>query len=327
MARMSKALALAQAQTERAMKGKVLQMPLWPADLVGTPNVLLRNALFGVVQHAKAEDRTLAVQELVASVTGPKESVRVWFTGRRLNQTDLDFFECVLQLAGTDGIEYVTLDSGQRMMAVTSYQLLKMVNRHRGANKRAYQALDESMLRLREGAVRITIKREGTPAKAGFPGTSKGELDTGGPLILHAREGEANDGRHLIAINPLLQPLFAPGHFSLINLPLRISLKKDLAKWLLGFYSTHAKPLPHSIAKLQELCGSQMSNPTAWRKLVVGAHDELEKVGFLKSYEFDEKGNLHVERAPEHVALKQLKALEPKKSAELQADPRQKSLL
>lgn len=318
MARMDKALAIAEARAEKAMKGKVLTMPLWPEDLVGTPNVLVRNALFGVVRHAKAKDRPMAVQELVASVKGPKESVRVWFTGFRLNQTDLDFFECVLQLAGQNDVEYVTLESGQRMMIVTSYQLLKMLNRHKGANARTYQSLDESMLRLREGAVRVFIQREGM----------KTALSTGGPLILHAREdaGNLSEGRHLVAVNPMLQPLFAPGYFSLINLPLRISLKKDLSKWLLCFYSTHARPIPHSFGKLQELCGSQMANSTAWRNSVIRAHEELVEVGFLKSYEVDAKGNVSVERAREHVTLGQLKALEPKK-ASAAVGPRQESLL
>lgn len=324
MARMSKALALVQAQAEKAIKGKVLQMPLWPADLVGTPNLLLRYALFGLMKHTKADDRKIAVQELIASVSGSKETVKVWFTGRRFNQTDLDFFECVLQLAGSENTEVTTLENGSRMMGASAYQLLKMAGRR--TNKRDYQALEESMLRLREGAVRVLIKREAIPAQPGFPGKRAVELDIGGPLLLHAREGSNGDGRHLVAINPLLQPLFAPGNFTLINLPLRVSLQKDLSKWLLGFYSSHAKPLAYSLTKLHSLCGSSMNNSTKWRELVTGALEELVKVGFLISYELDANGNVHVTRAPEHVTRRQMKSLEPKPAAAA-VDPRQQSLL
>lgn len=321
MARMNATLALLNERAGAAMNGKVLQLPLWPADLVGTPNILLRNSLFRLMERATAEGRKdvsmMAVQELLASASGDSETVQVWFTGLALNQTDLDFFEAVLQLAGQSNPEIVTLESGSRLLATTSYEILKKLNRQ--PNSRNYKLLEQSFLRLREGSVRIVIKRKAIPSRPGFQGREALDLDIGGPLLLHGRDGH----RHLVGVNPLLKPLFTPGAYSLINLPMRLSLRKDLSKWLMGFYSTHARPLPYSLSKLRELSGSSMKHTSKWRSMVAGALDELVSVGFLVRHELDAFGNVHVERALAHVTRKQAKALESRP----ETDPRQQSLL
>lgn len=321
---MTEALDILNKRAREAMKGKVLQMPLWPADLVGTPNVILRNALFRLMERSTSEGRKhksmMAVQELIASASGDMESVQVWFTGLHLNQTDLDFYEAVLQLAGEPNTEIVEMDGGSRMLATTSYEILKRLNRQ--PNSRNYKLLEDSFLRLREGSVRIVIKRKGLPPRPGFEGRKALDIDVGGPLLLHGRDGH----RHLVGINPLLTPLFTPGSYSLINLPMRLSLRKDLSKWLMAFFSTHARPLAYSLEKIRTLSGSSMKHTTRWRSMVVSALDELVSVGFLSSYEVDKFNNVHVKRALAHVTHKQAKFLEAK-AQKPETDSRQQSLL
>lgn len=327
MSNMDLTLEILRHRSDEAMRGKVLQMPLWPTDLVGTPNVILRTALFGLMEHVKSDDRAIAVQELIASAGGPKEQVQVWFTGRRFNQSDLDYFEAVLQFAGEEETEYVTLDDGSKLMAATAYSILKRVGRT--DNSRSYKSLTDSMLRLREGSVRIVLKRAGIPAEPGFAGKPPLDLDIGGPLLLHAREGGTTGrSRHLFGLNPLLKPLFQPGTYSLINFPLRVSLRKDLSKWLLGFYSSHAQPVAYSLEKLNALCGSSMKNKTHWRTAVTSAHDELVGCGFLSHYELDKFGNVYVVRAPEHITRKQATGLAAKvATTKSKNDSRQQTLI
>lgn len=314
---MTVALNIVEQLSKEATKGKVLQMPLWPADLVGTPNVILRTALFGLMEPVKSDNRDKVDKKLVASAGGPKEQIKVWFSGHLFNQSDLDYFEAILQFSGESSTEYVTLDDDSKMMVATAYSILKRVGRT--DNSRSYNSLAESMLRLREGSIRIVITRVGVPAAPGFAGIPPINLDIGGPLILHGKEG-GSKGRHLFAINPLLKPLFKPGLYSLVNFPLRVSLRKDLSKWLLGFYSSHAQPVAHSLDKLHELCGSGMKNKTLWRNAVTRAHDELVGCGFLTSYALDKFSNVRVVRSPEHVTRNQSKILAVKAEAKLKKE-------
>lgn len=336
MADLSKALGLSKGLEEKSMATRVFQMPLLPEGLVGTPNLLLRWTLFGVMEHTKFGETELEDTKsrpwpkvehgVVGEVKGPKESLKMTFNGYALNQPDLDVFECLLQASAQNDVDLVTMPDGSTMMSLTSYHLLRLLNRHKGANKRSYAALEDSLLRLREGTIRITYDCKATPAVAEFKGKKAVHLDLGGSLIFHGRSGEPAGARHLVRINPFLQSLFAPGQYSLIDLPLRLSLKKDLSKWLLGFYSSHAKPMPHSLEKLQERCGSSMKNKTRWRSAVVAAHEELVNSGFLKTFAVDERGVVSVERSSRHTSRGQQKALKPKAPA-VEVDTRQHSLL
>ena len=332
-----KALGIAKKLEEKSITTQVFQMPSLPVGLVGTPNLLLRHTLFGVMGHTKfgvlgpgeAASKVWPKLEsaVVGTMAGPKEDLKLTFSGYALNQSDLDVFECLLQLSGTDEtVDLVEMPDGSTMLSITSYHLLKMLNRHKGANKRAYAAVEDSLLRLREGTIRIVYNCKATPAAPGFKGKKAIHLDLGGSLIFHGRSGEPAGARHLVRINPFLQTLFAPGQFSLIDLPLRLSLKKDLSKWLFGFYSSHARPMPHSLQKLQERCGSSMKNTTKWRNAVTAAHEELVKSGFLESFSVDDNDVVSVERARKHTARGQLKAINPK-AATVEVDPRQQSLL
>ena len=118
VAGLEKALALVAERQAEAMRGTVVQFPLWPADLVGTPNVLLRNAIFRVLEHTKDEDRPFFVDELIASTSGKSEQVQVKYTGRVLAQQDLDYLEVVLYMLGQEDSEFVTVQ-GMKMLAVT----------------------------------------------------------------------------------------------------------------------------------------------------------------------------------------------------------------
>ncbi|KVD69884.1 plasmid replication initiator TrfA [Burkholderia ubonensis] len=73
--------------------------------------------------------------------------------------------------------------------------------------------------------------------------------------------------------------------------------KAYLARWLLCFYTTHAKPIDLSLKLLQELCGQnteQMPMKEFTRKMKE-ALQQLQAVGFLLTHEVKD-GKVHVER-------------------------------
>jgi hypothetical protein len=79
-------------QPEPPPPAKVYQLPLWPEPVRGTPNSFLRSALFAAIQ---GKTRRWMDKELLASVRG----VVVRFTGKQLDQSDLDVWEQAAQLA------------------------------------------------------------------------------------------------------------------------------------------------------------------------------------------------------------------------------------
>ena len=79
------------AQEEPRGPAQVIQLPLWPEPKRGAPNAVLRGALFAAVH----KDRRYMDRELLTAQDG----IMVRFTGKQLDQSDLDVWEQVLHLA------------------------------------------------------------------------------------------------------------------------------------------------------------------------------------------------------------------------------------
>jgi hypothetical protein len=66
-------------------------LPLWPNEMRGVPNAVLRGALFSVTQRRA----TFKKLTLLTTVDG----IQIRYKGERLNQIDLDVWEALLHLA------------------------------------------------------------------------------------------------------------------------------------------------------------------------------------------------------------------------------------
>ena len=84
------------AAQEKRGPAQVLQLPLWPEATRGAPNAVLRGALFAAVH----KDRRYMDRELLAAQDG----ITVRFTGKQLDQADLDVWEQALHLARTQAL-------------------------------------------------------------------------------------------------------------------------------------------------------------------------------------------------------------------------------
>ncbi|MBU2788075.1 hypothetical protein HFQ13_07640 [Acidithiobacillus sp. VAN18-1] len=215
-------------EEQPAQACKVVQLPLWPESVRAVPNVCLRSALFGAIRKGR---RRLLEREIIAAVEG----LEIRYTGPRLDQGDLGVYESLLHLLRDQSL-------GQECHT-TSYALLKLMGKKdtggKGGNR---EILHRSLMRL--GATMVEIRAVGRYSYAGS-------------LIDDVSQDEKTR-EYVIVLNPKLKALFAPDQYTQIQWAIRRELEgRQLAQWLHGFYSSHARPYPMKIETLHRLCGSE----------------------------------------------------------------------
>lgn len=252
-----------------------LMLDLWPEAVRGVPNAVLRGALFSVSQR-----RTWAKNELLASVDG----VEIRFTGQRFNQTDLDLWEMLVHLARDQPL-------GNRV-DFTVHSLLRALGR--GTGKSQHKQLHEEIVRLRAGTSEIT-----------WTGTGKSFI--GGMISQAFRDKDT--GRYVVILDDQMHRLYQEG-YSQVDWSQRQALgSNNLAKWLHGFYSSHAKPYPYKVSTLKELCGSTSKDLREFRRMLKLALEELVEVGLITTWSINDQDLVMLEKVPtpsqrKHLAKK-----------------------
>ena len=252
-----------------------LSLELWPNSVRSVPNAVLRGSLFTVSkQRATAKKR-----ELLAAVDG----IEIRFKGERFNQSDLDLWEMLLHLA--------RLQPLGNQVEFSAYALLKELGR--GVSGRDHEELKEAIARLRGGVVEITWLKEG----------AKGRTFGGGLLADYYRD-EATQ-RYVVVFDQKMLSLYEGG-YTYVNWEQRKALgSNSLAKWLQGFYASHAAPFPYKVETIKNLCGSTIGRLPDFRRMLKAALDELVKVGSLKSWSI-ENDLIHVINMPTKSQIKHL---------------------
>ncbi len=239
---------------------KVVQLPLWPETRRAAPNAIFRSALFPALSFR--EGRPMLNGRVIASVAG----VKVFFTGERFDQSDLDVYLELLHHArfhplGTE-------------CAFSAYGMLKALGRHTGNHDHRW--LHAVLIRLCGGVVDITDQRKryfGTLVHGGF----KDELSR------HYR----------IRINTDFAGLFGFGMWASIDRAQRRALGRNAtAKALHAYYSTHARPGTHSFDTLASIVSLDNPNRRQQRATLLKAHDVLSSssVGFLRGHVLSDDG-------------------------------------
>lgn len=99
----------------------------------------------------------------------------------------------------------------------------------------------------------------------------------------------------------------------------RMKLKDNsLAKFLHGFYATHAAPLRYKVETIKELSGSTTERLTDFRKALRIALEKLKGVGAITSWAIDPKSDLVTVRRKGSVS--QQRHLESKQEAKASAE-------
>ena len=264
----------------------VVQLPKWPEPVRAVPNGFLRSALFGVIGKGK---RRFMRGEQIAALDG----IEIRYTGERLDQDDLRVWENVLHA--------VRLQALGVQCRLTSYAMLRLLGRtDTGRNRAILQARIE---RLRANAINI----------------KQGRYAFIGGLIDGAyRDQETQEW--VIVVNPKLRDLYTVDQFTQLDWDVRNALNgHQIAQWLHGFYSSHAKPYPMKVETLHRLCGSEDASPSSSKQKLRKALDALVKASAAHGQPFSYaiRGDLvHVEKKASgaqrrHLAKKAAKPRRP----------------
>ncbi len=230
---------------------KIIQLPVWSESMRGTPNSLLRGALFSAIQ---SKDRRYMNREILAAQDG----IEIRFTGMQLNQTDLDVWEQAVHLARPHPLGNIC--------HFTAHSFLKDLGRTIGGNE--YYQLKEEFTRLLACAVSIT----------------HGPITYAGHLIEHYCYDKDME-RYAMRLNPDILSLWTVG-WTAIDWEKRLELRrKPLALWLYGFYASHAAPYPMKVETFRRLSGSQNKDIYGYQRQLHKAHKDLIAVGAIENFD------------------------------------------
>lgn len=229
-----------------------MALDLWPDTVRGVPNAFLRGALFGVSQR-----REVAVKrEMLATVDG----IEIWYRGEKFNQTDLDVWQMLLHMG--------RLQPTMGRVEFTAHAFLTALGR--GTSGKHREELKEEISRLMGGVVEIAWTKE----KKAFAGSLVSTV---------YRDDESQ--RFVVMLDPKMMALYESG-YSQISWSHRAALKNNnLAKWLQGFYASHASAYPYRVETLRDLCGSKQADLAGFRRLLRAALRQLAAVQIIVEWD------------------------------------------
>lgn len=250
-----------------------MSLALWPDSVRGVPNAVLRGSLFTVSKTREMFKK----RELLAAVEG----IEVRYLGIRFNQTDLDVWEMLLHLA--------RLQPLGNQVTFHAHAFLKALGRKTGGKD--HEQLKEEIARLQSGTVEVTWTKNGKTF--------------GGSLVSEYYRDEETQ-RYVVVFSTKMLSLYEGG-YSHINWEQRAALgNNSLAKWLHGFYATHAAPLPYKVETLKTLCGSTTKALWEFRRMLKNALAELVEVGAIKDWEISWDDLVRIENKPSLSQIKHI---------------------
>lgn len=261
----------AEKKKEKALEPQ-LKLELWPEATRGIPNAILRGALFGIGRERKVHKK----RTLVASVEG----YEIRFKGETFNQTDLDVLESMLHLAMPHPLG--------KKVEFSVHTFLQNLGRKTSGEQ--HEQFKEQISRLIGGVVEIT------DIKAGVTFMST--------LVQKAYRDEKT-GRYVVIFDKDMLALYESG-YTLIDWQQRMALgQSNLAKWLHGFYASHASPFDYKVETLLHLSGSTTTHK-AFKVALKKALAELVTVGAIQSWDINDD-LVHIERIPTASQSKHLR--------------------
>jgi hypothetical protein len=233
---------------------KVIQLQFWGEDYRAAPNAIFRSALFPALRGNDKENRRFLEEEEIFCVAG----LKIFFTGKQLDQSDLDVYLEILNMA-----KHFPLGTPVKFSA---HALLKALGITTGGDNHA--RLHKVLIRLCGGVV---------------DATDHGKRYFG--QLLHGGIRDEITMNYEIRINPDFAVLFGFGMFAKIDLEKRRALgRNNTAKALYGYYATHINPTAHNIETLANLAGLTNSNKRQVKATILKAHDAMKAVGILSDY-------------------------------------------
>jgi TrfA protein len=266
----------------------IIQFPLFPSETRPVSNDMARSALFSCVQGNKRRWLKNAVLATVGDV-------RIEFTGEQLNQDDCDTLMQLVFMARNKPL-------GQ-FVVVSAYAVLKGLGRKHGGHD--HEQLRQEIERLTKGSVAVRGP----------------DINYVGHLIDESLQ-DLRTRRWLYRFNINMRMFFGLDNYTLIEWERRKNLKrKDLARWLQLYWSTHSRPFPVSVDFLREKSGSQTAELREFRRMLRRALNDLTGNGDVKEWKIERPGDLvYVDRG-RATSKAQVRHLTAKKNNGIRATP------
>jgi len=248
---------------------EIIQLPIWPEEARGFPNIIARSALFNA--RRQNTPREFVDQLPVSSVAG----VDVKYTGRELRQDDQTVFMQLIHL--TQHRSFI------ESVQFTPYSFLKSI-RWPTSGQQRYDKLFTIINRLSVTGILIE---------------SKGMFYNGSLVRKIACVDKVTGERlkiWIIWLESEIIELFKNSGYCYITWAQRTALKKPLAQWLQAYYASHKEPYPVKIETIRNLSGSKTVALKSFRETLKKSLDELVKVGFLKSFTISKTGLICVKK-------------------------------
>ena len=242
---------------------KIIQLPLWPEAVRGTPNAALRGALFSAIIPNKRK-------ALYRAVIADEKDLKIKFSGWQLDQADRDVWEQALHMARQQPL-------GEDIY-FSARSFLKALGR--GTGKTQHEWLNGAFSRLIGCGVEITHN--------GYT--------YGGSLLSFEREEETQ--RYKLSIDSKMMKLYTAGWTQNdFEERKKIGNKKFLALWLHGYISSHAKTYPTKVETFLRLSGSSNSCVRGFKRHLKNALVHLKEINLLKDFHF-ENDLVHIKKYP-----------------------------
>ena len=245
--------------TPRAVPAGQRALPHWPEEVRGVPNAALRGALFTVSKERAMHKQLTAV----AALSG----IAIRVQNARLNQQDLDLFEMLLHLQREQPL-------GEKV-EFTAHAMLKALGRPMGGS--AHERLANDLARLMGSIVEIKWIKE----RKTFLGA----------LVERAFRDDVT-GRYVVRLNSDTMKLYGQGHTWIDSQQRQALGQNNLAKWLHGFYASHAQPFPYKVKTLRGLCGTTIGRLVDFRRVLRLALGRLKEVGSINNWDIDVRTDL-----------------------------------
>lgn len=234
-------------------KCEILPFPIEKSDNGAVPNDIIRSSIFGLKEVSSKE----FLQE---KVIGSCKDLRVTYTGKELNQSDLDVWIAVKK-------SFIRDENCDQNIVFQSKDILKTLNKTYGTNDKKW--LRSKLVGMSASVIVIENLKKGSGCAFS---------------LIKNLEWLDDYNTFRLSLDPKILELFKKDSFSYLDLENRKLLKTDLAKWLYNYYRSHKTPFPVYDTSIHEWCGSKMKNKIEFRNRLKKSLKELQEIQFLKEF-------------------------------------------
>lgn len=232
------------------------------------PSDIVRSALFSV--RNKNMKREFC-QETEIACTG---NATIHYTGCELRQDDALVWYQMIHLAKDKPLGEV--------VEFTAHDFCKSIGWDPCG--KSYKRLRSCLSRMQATALQINSKEHAFGISLSLISSFMWQ-DELGDVLSHYR---VRMPRELVA-------LFGQYSYTQIEWSQRLRISDGVASWLHSYYASHKKPYDIYLETIRVACGSECSVPRDFKRTVEKALNELQAVGFLKTWSIT-NNKIHVER-------------------------------